>query len=331
MLGLAPVNALSKWLRWLLLGGFAIALLMLIWAAVVEPRLIVEEEEIAPIPGLPPEWDGQRVALIADPQVGLWLSNTGTVERVVARLVEMRPAAVLIAGDFVYEPIESEEQQRREEKTESAAAHEAALQHTQRAVDLLRPLVDAGIPTYAVLGNHDYAVTEPTTSQLTRRASLVRQALERTGIRVLMNEAMQLPLPRSAVTDGASGADLWLVGFGAHAPGQDHTRAALAQLPDGAPRLALMHNPDTFKKLPAGSAPLAMAGHTHGGQVRLPWLLLRRILGRLGDEPRPMSGWIDNFGAPGNRLYVNRGIGFSRLPIRFNAPPEITVFTLRAA
>lgn len=331
MLRLGAVIALSKWLRWLLLGGFAIALLMLIWGAVIEPRLIVEEEEIAPIPDLPPEWDGQRIALIADPQVGLWLSNTGTVQRVVARLVKMRPAAVFIAGDFVYEPMESEKEQQREEQPESAADREAALEHTPRATELLRPLIAAGIPTYAVLGNHDYAVAAPTATRLTRRAKLVRQALERIGIRVLMNEAVKLPLPQSAGTGGASGAALWLVGFGAHVPGQDHTRAALAQLPDRAARLALMHNPETFTKLPTGSVPFAMAGHTHGGQIRLPWLLLRRMLGRLNEEPRPMSGWIENYGARGNRLYVNRGIGFSRLPIRFNAPPEITMFTLRAA
>lgn len=321
----------SKWLRWLLLGGFAIALLMLIWGALIEPRLIVEEEEIAPIPDLPPEWEGRRVALIADPQVGLPLSNTGTLKRVVARLVEMRPAAVFIAGDFVYEPIQPEQDQRREEQTESATDRQRALEHTRRSTELLRPLVNAGIPTYAVLGNHDYAAKEPTVARFTRRARLVKEALESIGIRVLVNEAVKLPEPPSKGTTVQSSGDLWLVGFGAHVPGQDHTSTALAQVPNGAPRLALMHNPSTFAKLPPGSAPLALAGHTHGGQIRLPFLLLRRILRGLHHVPPPMSGWIDNFGARGNRLYVNRGIGFSRLPIRFNAPPELTVFTLRGA
>ncbi|CAN5618613.1 hypothetical protein BH20VER1_BH20VER1_13310 [soil metagenome] len=92
-----------------------------------------------------------------------------------------------------------------------------------------------------------------------------------------------------------------------------------------------MHEPATFRDLPPHTAPLAMAGHTHGGQVRFPWLLLRRLLGRSTNHESVLSGWIKNYGAPGNRLYVNRGIGFSRLPIRFNAPPEITLFTLQAA
>lgn len=331
VVGLSAVTALPKLLRWLLLGGFAVALLLLIWGTVIEPRLIIKEEEIARIPHLPPGWDGQRIALIADPQVGLWLSNTGTVRRVVSRLVEMRPAAVFIAGDFVYEPLESEGAQQREEQSESGAHRQHAVDETKRVTELLRPLTDAGIPTYAVLGNHDYAVGTPTTSQMTRRAKLVRDALEAMGIHVLMNEAIKLPHPGGAQATEPSQQNLWLVALGAHVPGKDHARQALAQVPDNAPRIVLMHNPDSFAKLPAGSAPLALAGHTHGGQIRLPWLLLRRILGRVNKERPQMSGWIEDYGQPGNRLYINRGIGFSRLPIRFNAPPEITIFTLRSA
>ena len=324
------MTALPKFLRWLLLGGFAVALLLLIWGTLIEPRLIIEEEEVAPIPHLPPVWDGQRVALIADPQVGLWLSNTGTVRRVVARLVKMRPAAVFIAGDFVYEPMESEQKQKREEQIESDAHRQQALDETKRVTGLLRPLTTAGIPTYAVLGNHDYAVESPATSHLTRRAKLVRDAVEAMGIRVLINEAIKLPPPGATHAAERPQDDLWLVALGAHVPGKDHARQALAQLPDDAARIVLMHNPDSFAKLPAGSAPLALAGHTHGGQIKLPWLLLRRILGRVNKERPQMSGWIEDYGQPGNRLYINRGIGFSRLPIRFNAPPEITIFTLRA-
>ncbi len=44
-----------------------------------------------------------------------------------------------------------------------------------------------------------------------------------------------------------------------------------------------------------------------------------------------MDGWIEGFGEPGNQLYVNRGIGFSVVPIRILCPPEVTLFTLRSA
>ena len=309
-------SGIRRTLRWLLIGGFAGALFLLIWSALIEPRLIFEEYYDVAIPNLPPEWQNQRVALIADPQVGIWLSNVDTVRRIVAKLVKMRPAAVFIAGDFIYEPPPDRHAGPRELREQRAATRE----DIDKVVELLRPLTAANIPTFAVLGNHDHAgPNQP------RQSELVRQALERLGIHVLSDRAVQLPSPQ-----GSRLSDLWLVGLSSHAAQGDHSQAALAQLPADAPRLVLMHNPDSFADLPAGTAPLAMAGHTHGGQVKFPFLLLRRLLGRVESEPRPISGWIEDEGTAGNHLYVNRGIGFSRLPVRFNAPPEITVFTLRS-
>ena len=311
-------TAFHRTLRWLLIGGFAGALLLLIWSAVIEPRLIFEEYYDVAIPNLPPEWENQRVALIADPQVGIWLSNVDTVRRIVAKLVKMRPAAVFIAGDFIYEPPPDQNVGRGELREQRAATRE----DIEKIVELLRPLTSANIPTFAVLGTHDHAGPP----MKPRQSELVRQALERLGIHVLSDRAVQLPSPH-----GSQPSDLWLVGLSSHAAHGDHSQAALAQLPADAPRLVLMHNPDSFADLPAGTAPLAMAGHTHGGQVKFPFLLLRRLLGRVDSEPRPISGWIEDEGAADNHLYVNRGIGFSRLPVRFNAPPEITVFTLRSS
>jgi len=89
-----------------------------------------------------------------------------------------------------------------------------------------------------------------------------------------------------------------------------------------------MHEPFAFRTLPEGEAPLAFAGHTHGGQIRVP-LFPRLTPARLTMPwPEYVDGWIEGYGQPGNRLYVNRGIGFSYLPARFGCPPELTFFTL---
>ena len=321
------MKRLPKWFRWVLLSGLAAVFLTLVWGAGIEPRLVVLEHEVAEIPRLPAEWEGQRVALIADPQVGMVFSNTDTVARIVARLVKMRPAAVFIAGDFIYHPFEDEPGQARAQF--AASEHEkGALDELHQAVALLRPLAAAGIPTYAVLGNHDYGIKSATVQPLPELAARVRQELEKIGIRVLQNEAVQLPAPEGS-SNGQSA--LWLVGFGSHFAGEDDVATGLARLPDAAPRLTLMHHPDTFAQLPPGSSPLAMAGHTQGGQIHFPAKLLRRVLGRVNEERPDLRGWIRNYGKPGNRLYINRGIGFSRYPLRIGSPPEITVFTLRAA
>lgn len=94
-----------------------------------------------------------------------------------------------------------------------------------------------------------------------------------------------------------------------------------------------MHDPASFPALPAGEAPLAVAGHTHGAQIRVPgrpaWTAAR--LPPLRQRwPQYADGWVEGYGEPGNRLYVNRGVGFSYVPVRLGCRPELTFFTLRA-
>ncbi len=120
-----------------------------------------------------------------------------------------------------------------------------------------------------------------------------------------------------------------LVGIGARWPNEDRPEAALSGVSDGAPRFVMMHNPNSFEAFPAGTAPVAVAGHTHGGQVRVPFLAEWSWLKIVEDDEIHVDGWIEGFGEPGNQLYVNRGIGFSVAPIRINCRPEITLFTLR--
>jgi uncharacterized protein len=318
-----------KALAYVVGGALGVVLLLILWGVVLEPRLIDEEHYMVALPHLPPAWHGRQIALIADLQVGMWLANTDTIRRLVARLVECRRAAVLIAGDFIYQPLEEEPEEAVEEFEPTEYAEEA-LKEIRVAVALVRPLLEAGIPTYAVLGNHDYGMAVPTSLKLPWLARRLREALEAAGVQVLHNEAVALAPPK-ADEPSARGAEppLYLVGIGAHYAHEDRPLVALAQVPEGAPRLLLMHHPDIFAQLPAGTAPLALAGHTHGGQVRLPFLPEWSWLSFLKEDEVHVDGWIHSYGQPGNRLYVNRGIGFSLAPIRINCPPELTIFTLR--
>jgi len=375
----------AKYIKYALLGLLGLSATYLTWGVAIEPYLIDREEYVAEIPNLPPAWEGKKVGLISDMQVGMWFGNTSTIRRIVNQLVEERPAVVLITGDFVYEPGKNPSQE------------------LNKVTALVRPLPEAGIPTYAVLGNHDYRLKDSkTTSQDEKLSTQVREALEAAGVQVLKNEAVGLELPGKRVKrtpeensksrypnttrdtsppapllqgEGSptppfpgreggvgglgqpypssigsypvctAGCDrskgnragtktnetLYLVGIGAHIPKQDKPNVALAQVPEAAPRLVMMHNPNSFDALPPNTAPLAVAGHTHGGQINLlpfgltpVWFLLTYD----EEELVHVAGWIEDFGKPGNHLYVNRGIGFSRVPIRINAPPELTLFTL---
>jgi uncharacterized protein len=110
----------KRYIKRFLLNLPGLALLLLVWGVAVEPRLIDVEEEEAVLPHLASAWEGKRVALIADLQVGMWLGNTDTVRRTVAHLIDERPAPALIAGDFIYRPIDEEEQEEALDEFERA-------------------------------------------------------------------------------------------------------------------------------------------------------------------------------------------------------------------
>ncbi len=226
------------------------------------------------------------------------MDNRATVRRAVARAVAVRPAFVLLAGDFVHDTARG----------------------VKPVAELLRPLTAAGIPTYAVLGNHDYGMPTERHEPDRELAGALTRALRAVGVRVLENESVLL--------ENEQGETLYLVGLASSLPPEDDPERAFAAVPDGAPRIALMHHPDSYAKIPAHAAPLAFAGHTHGGQVRLPFAAGQSLLTRFRDGRRYDESWAQQHGRPGNRLYVTRGVGCSVVPVRLNCPPEFTLLTL---
>ena len=267
--------------------------LLVAYGMLVEPRLIRDEERLeVALPRLAADAPARTVAVFSDPQIGMWFANEDMVSDIVARVVEERPAAALVAGDFVY-------------STDPDPAEQV-----ERVVELLAPLTAAGIPTFAVLGNHDYAVGA---------VDELLAALTGIGIRVLRNEAAPIP--------GAG--PLHVVGIGPARPDRADVDAALAAIPDDAPRVVVMHNPTTYPRLPAGSAPLAVAGHTHCGQVAIPGLPAWSYLALTAAERIVVDGWAPpSYGAAGNSMYVTCGIGFSLVPIRVAAPPQVVFVEL---
>ena len=120
--------------------------------------------------------------------------------------------------------------------------------------------------------------------------------------------------------DGAR-ADAWR-----EALPSDAVSALAAKAPPGAPILLLSHTPDVFPDAARAGMGLVLAGHTQGGQVRLPFIGALATFTRLG------RGYAQGvFAAGGTTLFVNRGVGTSRLPIRFLSPPEAALIVLEGA
>jgi uncharacterized protein len=129
------------------------------------------------------------------------------------------------------------------------------------------------------------------------------------GIHFLLNEARPIR------------PDIWLAGLDDPSSGTPNLDAALSTVPQGAYVIAAFHAPAFFDNV-AGRVPLVLAGHTHGGQVRLPLVpvfWLPRGSGRF------LEGW---YAERGSRMYVSRGIGTTFLPIRFRCPPELSIITV---
>jgi uncharacterized protein len=157
---------------------------------------------------------------------------------------------------------------------------------------------------FACLGNHDYWVS----------AQRVTEALQTAGVEVLRNEARTLSLKGMALN--VAGVDDPWRGYA------DFDRALSMGNPN-APTIMLCHQPDLFPAAVERQIELTLAGHYHGGQVKLPFL------GMAVSPAHLVSEFVEGLYIKGqSQLYVSRGIGVTGPPVRLNARPEITLLHL---
>jgi predicted MPP superfamily phosphohydrolase len=181
------------------------------------------------------------------------------------------------------------------------------------AADCLKLLsgLRADVPRLAVLGNHDHVHGGKPLQELL-------QGLDILGIRVLSNQALSLELPSGR---------LWVAGVNdGYGMRDDLDRVRRILGPAEFPRLLLTHYPDVADQLRPGEFQLVLAGHSHGGQVRLPFIT--SLVHNSHARTKYGSGlyWVN-----GNPLYVNPGLGVSGVPFRFRNWPELTLLRFAAS
>ena len=159
---------------------------------------------------------------------------------------------------------------------------------------------------FAVLGNHDHKVS----------AMLTRRALAENGFVELTNTGVFLE---------RGGERLFLAGVDDLRTGKPNLRRALHQCRAEDACILLSHNPDITERIRDPRVDLILSGHTHGGQVTLPLIGAPTTASVYGQKYR--AGLVQG---PTARVYVSRGVGTIGLPIRWGAPPEVTLITLRA-
>jgi predicted MPP superfamily phosphohydrolase len=273
--------------RWAILAALTG---LAVWSVGIEPRWIAARE----IDHAVPQWQGPpglKVAVASDwhfTRRPLWrVTTVARARQLVAEINAARPDIVLLPGDFIAE---------RDYAPAQAATAEDEIAGVLGGLK-------APLGVFAVLGNHEWWHDGPRFAE----------ALRRRGIHVLENEAQ------------AVAAGLWVAGVGDHSTGHSRPREALARVPPRAQVLVLMHDPASLFELPPVQG-LVVAGHTHGGQVFLPFYGAPVVPGA---APRAWAhGWVEH---GGNRMYVTSGIGVSILPVRLNMRPEWVLFRIGGA
>jgi predicted MPP superfamily phosphohydrolase len=181
------------------------------------------------------------------------------------------------------------------------------LSHGERGLALLREqLSGLRAPVLAVLGNHDHWVD----------GNGAARTLQGMGYDVLRNQN---------TTFRIKSAPLTVVGLDDLVTGNTDVAKGFRGIARDGSRIVLAHVPRTAEQLIQYRASLCLSGHTHGGHVNIPGVTAA-ILRRLRENY--LSG---SFRLQGTQLYVSRGIGGAVVPFRLNAPPEVTLITLRSA
>ena len=275
-----------------LLVGLASILMLLVgmvgWAFFIEPNRLIVRHETLQMQQWPASLSNLKIAVLSDIHVGGSFIDDDKVRTIVQRTNELQPDLIVIAGDYV---------------------SGNGRRHPTVPPETYAPLLGqfrAPLGVYSVLGNHDWWYD----------GARVRGALEANGIKVLENETAKLDV---------RGTPLWLAGLADLWTRTPRIHETTAGIPDGDAIIALTHNPDIFPRLPQRVA-LLIAGHTHGAQIRLPFI------GPIVQPSRVSAAYTRGHVVENDHhLFVTTGIGTSIFPVRFGVPPEIVLLTLTSS
>jgi len=293
-------------------GALGVAAATGLYAWQIEPFWIEIVRRPMPLANLPQELVGKTLLQVSDIHVGPNVSSDYLIRSFRAGQ-SLEPDFVAFTGDFV----------------SYRSAHEV-----RELARVLRSMPHGRIGTVASLGNHDYGHNWHNLAV----ADDISRAATDAGMVVLRNDVRTI-----GGLQFAGLADFWSPEFGPNhgeppvgallaPPSSPFLRAGtdaattLRNLAPGQPTVVLSHNPDA-QDLPIweGVRGWVLAGHTHGGQVRAPFLPPPVLPVK---NHRYTAGVFDV--GPGRTLYINRGLGFL-IQVRFDVRPELTLFTLERA
>lgn len=258
-----------------------------VYSMFVEPNWLKVENVKLKLPRLPRVFSGFRMGQISDIHMGGWM-NVDRFRHVADVVIVQKPDVLLITGDFLT----------------GHRFNDGSMQDVKDLTTVLSPLAKS-IPTFAILGNHDYW----------SNPEAVREMLRVCEIPDLTNTVFRLT---------REDKHLYLCGVDDIWEGDVRLDDVVSQLMDNSAAILLAHEPDFADTSAAtGKFDLQISGHSHGGQVVIPFVG-PPILPYLGRKyPSGLYKVVEMF------QYTNRGVGMITPAVRFNCLPEITIFTLQ--
>lgn len=301
-----------------------------IWPRFIEPKLIGTTSLNLPIHNLPSALNGFKILQFSDLHLNPEMSDH-FLEKLIKKIDFLQPDLIVFTGDFL--------------------CYSRMIDPARLGALLKR--FHAPYGCFAVLGNHDYDecvsinakgeydIIQPVSSSLGRAFSRLNETvhltktiterakhvpmnkelldlLEKTPFKLLHNASVTIHVNlETAVQD----AKLNLTGLGEFMLGKFDAEAAFKNFDKNYPGIVLLHNPDGMPHLKNYPGDVVLCGHTHGGQVNLPWMWKKFTL----LENMQFKKGLKKIN--GKWMYINRGIG-SVLPFRWFSRPEILLLTL---
>lgn len=171
--------------------------------------------------------------------------------------------------------------------------------------------IKAPLGKLSIFGNHDHGGYG---------SNIYRQIMDDAGFTLLQNQSIPI--------QGSDGSQIYLLGIDDAMLGQPDFNVTQKDIPDQTFKILLSHAPDLADRAAHFDIHWQLSGHSHGGQVKIPFIgaLIKPPYARKYPEGHYLIGEYNPL-----HLYVNRGLGTTRLPFRFMARPELTIYTLQSS
>lgn len=306
---------------------FCVASVLGIWPRFCEPKILTTSYLKIPVKSLPSQLEGLKIAHISDLHFNENIQDC-FLEKIKTKINQFQPDLIVITGDlFCY----------------------SECNDPDRFITFINSL-KAPFGTFAVLGNHDYSPSITVNSQgaydtTNDNAHFIKKGLKRifsttkltgdfsprlqeikpcpllvdllrqTNCQLLLNETKCVPI---------KGSFLNISGTEEYSSSRLDIGKTFKDYNRKYPGLILTHNPDAVHVLKNSPGDLILSGHTHGGQINLPWIWKKLTL----MEDQTLKAGLKEY--ENKKLYISRGVG-STFPFRLFAPPELVLLTLESS